>query len=119
MSKYPKAIGPYSIKREHNGLLFLSGQLPIDPKSNELIVDFEEACRMSIKNIKNILAEEELTLDSVIKLTVLTTELHKFDTINKVCEEFFKEKYPARSAYEVSKLPKDASIEIEAIAVRE
>lgn len=119
MQKIPQPIGPYSNTRESNGLLFLSGQLPVDPKTGKIVNDFKDACRRSLNNIKEILAEEKLSMDSVIKLTVLTTELNKFEIINDVFEEFFEDTYPARSAYEVSKLPKNAVIEIEAIVTRE
>lgn len=118
MQEVSQPIGPYSIKREKNGLIFLSGQLPIHPKTGELINDFESACRGCLNNIKDILTLEQIPLSSIIKLTVLTTQLDHMDLINQVFEEFFEQPYPARSAFEVSKLPKNAVIEIEAIVAR-
>ncbi|WP_442198632.1 Rid family detoxifying hydrolase [Senegalia sp. (in: firmicutes)] len=115
MNRVPQPIGPYSNKRNGNGLLFLSGQLPVDPTTGELVEDFEDACYRSLQNIENILKEDRLTIDSILKLTVLTTEIDKFDIINKVFKDFFGDIFPARSVFEVSRLPKNASIEIEAI----
>lgn len=116
MGNIPQPTGPYVNKRETNDLLFISGQLPVDPNTGQLIKDFENACRRSLQNIQNILEDDQLTMNSIVKIKIFTTQLENMAIINEVFEDFFKEKYPARSAIEVAKLPKNAVIEIEAIA---
>lgn len=116
MSKLPKAIGPYSPYRITGNQLYTSGQLPVDPETNELVDGFEAQARQSFKNIQTIMEMEGKTLSDVTKLTVLVSDLANFSTVNSVMEELFSEPYPARTAYQVARLPKDALIEIEAIA---
>lgn len=116
MSKLPKAIGPYSPYRIAGNQLYTSGQLPVDPETNELVEGFEAQARQSFKNIESILELEGKKLSDVVKLTVLVSDLGNFAAVNKVMEDLFVEPYPARTAYQVARLPKDALIEIEAIA---
>ena len=118
--KAPKAIGPYSQAIKHNKLLFTSGQIPLNPNTGLIISeDFKDQVYQCLKNIKGILEEENLSLNCIMKLTVYVTDLENFSKLNEVFEDFFEGKYPSRSAVEVSKLPKDAQIEIEAICYYE
>ena len=118
--KAPKAIGPYSQAIKHNKFLFTSGQIPLNPNTGLIISeDFKDQVYQCLKNIKGILEEENLSLNCIMKLTVYVTDLEKFSKLNEVFEDFFDGKYPSRSAVEVSKLPKDAQIEIEAICYYE
>ena len=115
-SKAPKAIGPYSQAIKIDNLIFTSGQIPLDPKTNTIISDnFQEQVKQCLENIQGILNEESLTIHHIIKLTVYLIDLSRFDELNQVFEVFFKDYYPARSAVEVSRLPKDSQVEIEAI----
>jgi 2-iminobutanoate/2-iminopropanoate deaminase len=112
----PGAIGPYSQGVRVGNLLFISGQLPIDPVTGKMPSTVKEQTRQSIANIKAILAEEGATLDNVVKSTVYLTAMQLFDDMNEVYAEEFKAPYPARSAYAVRELPKQANVEIEVIA---
>lgn len=115
----PAAIGPYSQAVEHNGTIYISGQLPINPATGEFAEgDIKALARQSLTNIKNILAAEGLTMANVVKVTVMMTDMANFAAINEVYAEFFSAPYPARSAYAVAALPKNGLVEIEAIAVR-
>lgn len=118
-SKAPAAIGPYSQAVEHNGTIYISGQLPIDPATGEFAEGGIKAeARQSLTNISNILASEGLTMANVVKVTVMMTDISNFAAVNEVYSEFFTAPYPARSAYAVAALPKNGNIEIEAIAVK-
>ena len=118
--KAPKAIGPYSQAIRHNNLMFTSGQIPINPDTGLIVSeDFKDQVYQSLKNINGILEEENLSLNCIIKLTVYVTDLDNFSKLNETFEDFFKGSYPARSAVEVSRLPKDSQIEIEAICCYE
>lgn len=116
MQTVPSTIGPYSVYRKAGNLLFTSGQLPIDPKTNQLEDDFSDQCKRSLMNIQSILEQENLKMEDIVKATVLLKDLSYFEEVNELFEEVFKKPYPARTAYEVSKLPKNALIEIEVIA---
>ena len=114
----PTAIGTYSQAVKVVGsMVFTSGQIPLDPITGDLVSDeFDEQAIQTLKNIEGILKERKCTIDNLIKLTVYVVDLSNFDILNKVFEDFFnKESYPARSVVEVSKLPKNSQIEIEAI----
>ena len=113
------AIGPYSQAIEACGTVYVSGQLPIDPATGEFAQGGIQAeARQSLTNIKNILAEAGLTMQNVVKVTVLLADISNFAAVNGVYSEFFQAHYPARSAFAVAALPKGANVEIEAIAVR-
>lgn len=114
----PAAIGPYSQAIRHENLVFVSGQLPIDPKSGEMVsADHAEQCRQCLRNVAAVLEEAGASLDLVVKTTVMVTDLAQFAHINMAYAEFFKTNLPARATYEVSALPKGALVEIDAIAV--
>ncbi|MGI6777109.1 MAG: RidA family protein [Acetivibrionales bacterium] len=117
--KAPKAIGPYSQGVAGNGLLFISGQLPINPETGEFSSeDIEGQTRQSLENLRAILEKAGSGIDKVLKTTVFLKDMDDFAKMNKVYGEFFgKGAYPARSAVQVAKLPKDALVEIEAIAI--
>lgn len=114
----PGAIGPYSQAIEVNGMLFLSGQLPIDAATGLMAEGIEEQAKQSLSNIKHILEEAGLTMANVVKTTVFLADMSLFADMNKVYSTFFKGEYPARSAVAVKALPKDALVEIECVAVR-
>lgn len=114
----PGAIGPYSQAIEVNGMLFLSGQLPIDAATGLMAEGIEEQAKQSLSNIKHILEESGLTMANVVKTTVFLADMSLFADMNKVYSTFFQGEYPARSAVAVKALPKDALVEIECIAVR-
>ena len=114
--KAPKAIGPYSQAIKLDKLIFTSGQIPLNPITGNMISDnFEDQVIQVLKNIKGILLEESLSINHIIKLTVYITDLTNFDKLNSIFEIFFSGDYPSRSVVEVSKLPKNSQIEIEAI----
>ena len=114
----PKAIGPYSQAIQAGGLLFLSGQIPIDPKTGELVQgDIRQQTQRVLENIKGILESQGLLLDDVIKVTVFLEDMGNFNPMNEVYASYFSSSPPARSTVEVSKLPRNAGIEIEAIAL--
>ncbi|EFK38968.1 MULTISPECIES: RidA family protein [Peptoniphilus] len=115
--KAPAAVGPYSQAIEVNGLIFTSGQLPIIPESGELINDdIKKATARSLENIKEILQEAGSSLDKVVKVNIFLKDMNDFSSVNEVYSEYFTTNKPARSCVEVSKLPKDGIIEIEAVA---
>ena len=116
----PAAIGPYSQAIEANGIVFVSGQLPIDPATGAFAEGgIKELTRQSLTNMKAILAEAGLTMANVVKTTVFLADMADFAQMNEVYATFFSEgNYPARSAVEVARLPKDALVEIEVIATK-
>lgn len=115
----PAAIGPYSQAIEANGMLFISGQLPVDPTTGEFAPGgITEQTTQSFKNIKAILAEAGMTTDNIVKTTVFLADMSLFAEMNAVYAQQFDETFPARSAFAVKSLPKEALVEIEAIAVR-
>lgn len=117
--KAPSAIGPYSQAVESGGLIFVSGQLPIDMSSGEFPQGIAEQTRASLTNAKSILECAGSSMDKVIKATVFLSDIENFVEMNKVYATFFKEgSYPARSAVEVARIPKDALVEIELIATK-
>ncbi len=113
----PAAIGPYSQAVAAGGLLYISGQLGLDPDSGQLAAGVEAQARRSLENIKAILAEADLTMADVIRTGIFLRDLHNFQKINSIYAEFFASDYPARSTVEVSGLPRDAEVEIEAVAL--
>lgn len=117
--KAPAAIGPYAQAVEIDGLVITSGQLPIDPATGAFPEGIAEQTRQSLTNVKSILAEAGLGMDKVVKTTVFLSDMNNFGAMNEVYAIFFGEGgYPARSAVEVARLPKDALVEIEVIAVK-
>lgn len=115
----PAAIGPYSQAIEAGGMVFVSGQLPIDPSTGAFAEGgIKELTRQSLSNMKAILAEVGLTMDNVVKTTVFLADMADFAEMNEVYASFFQGVCPARSAVAVKTLPKEARVEIECIAVR-
>ncbi|WP_121090101.1 RidA family protein [Helicobacter pylori] len=115
----PKAIGPYSQAIATNDLVFVSGQLGIDASTGEFKgADIHSQTTQSMENIKAILKEAGLGMDSVVKTTILLKSLDDFSVVNGIYGSYFTEPYPARATFQVAKLPKDALVEIEAIAIR-
>ncbi|WP_120909112.1 RidA family protein [Helicobacter pylori] len=115
----PKAIGPYSQAIATNDLVFVSGQLGIDASTGEFKgTDIHSQTTQSMENIKAILKEAGLGMDSVVKTTILLKSLDDFSVVNEIYGSYFTEPYPARATFQVAKLPKDALVEIEAIAIR-
>lgn len=116
--KAPAAIGPYVQAIAVNSLLYTSGQLPIDSQTGEMPETIEEQTKISLNNVKSILEEAGSSMVNVVKTTVFLKNMDHFTAMNEVYESFFAEgSYPARSAIQVAKLPKDALVEIEAVAV--
>ena len=112
----PKAIGPYSQGVLYDNLIFTSGQIPLDVENNIIISkDFSEQVIQVLNNLKNLIESEGSTIEKIIKLNVYLTDLNNFDRLNEIFKDFFKINYPARSVVEVSRLPKEAKIEIDAI----
>ena len=114
----PAAIGPYSQATAGSHLVFTSGQLALDPATGDFVKGgIVEQTRQALTNVKNILESAGATMDQVMKTTVFLSDMNNFAEMNKVYGEFFTEgSYPARSAVEVARLPKDALVEIEALA---
>lgn len=116
--KAPKAIGPYSQAILAGNTLYISGQLPINPETNEMVSGITKQTSMCLNNIKAILLEASFDITDVVKCTVYMKDLNHFGDMNKAYETFFKGHKPARVAFEVARLPKDALIEIDCIAVQ-
>lgn len=113
----PAAIGPYSQAIRTGNVVFISGQLPIDPATGNFAEGgIKELTRQSLNNAKAILAAEGLTMADVVKTTVLMADMADFAEMNEVYAEFFQSPFPARSAFAVKTLPKNARVEIELIA---
>lgn len=115
----PEAIGPYSQAIESNGFLFLSGQIAIDPSTNQIVgSNIESQTRQIFKNIRAVLKAAGTKINNVVKCTVFMTDLNEFNKMNKLYEEEFEGHKPARSTVQVARLPKDVLIEIECVAVK-
>jgi 2-iminobutanoate/2-iminopropanoate deaminase len=116
--KAPKAIGPYSPAVKAGGLVFISGQLGIDPATGQVVEGgIESECRQALTNLKNLLEAAGTNLENVTKATVFLRDINDFQKMNAVYAEFFVANPPARSAIQVGALPRAAAVEIEAIAL--
>lgn len=114
----PAAIGPYSQAIKAGGIVFLSGQIPLDPTSGEMVAgDIQVQTRQVLTNIKAVLSAAGSSLERVVKTTVFLTNMDDFPKMNEVYGEFFSTAPPARSTVEVRRLPRGAAVEIEAIAL--
>jgi 2-iminobutanoate/2-iminopropanoate deaminase len=114
----PKAIGPYSQAIQAGNFLFLSGQIPLDPETGELVKgDIGQQTKQLLENIKGILESQELGMEDVVKVTIFLRDIGNFNRVNEVYATYFPPPAPARSTVEVAKLPRNAEIEIEAIAL--
>lgn len=113
----PKAIGPYSQAVKFADLIFCSGQIPLDPTTMEMVLGgIKEQATQVLLNIKGLLNSQNLDLKDVVKSTIFLTDMNDFAEFNNIYADFFKDHRPARSTVQVSRLPKDALIEIEVIA---
>jgi 2-iminobutanoate/2-iminopropanoate deaminase len=114
----PKAIGPYSQAVKVDGFIFVSGQIPVDPVTNDVIKeDITAQTRQVLKNISSILEAAGAGLHDVVKTTVYLKDLKEFGAINRIYSEFFTAPFPARATVEVTSLPKGVGVEIDAVAV--
>ncbi len=118
----PAAIGPYSqaVLVEAKEMLFISGQIPVDPVSGNIVsTDIKEQATQVLKNIRAILDEAGMDMNNVVKTTIFLKDMNRFAEVNEIYRGFFGESnFPARATVEVSRLPKDVQIEIEAVAIR-
>jgi len=117
-SAAPQAIGPYAQAVAAGGLVFLSGQIALDPERGRLVDgSIEDETRQVLTNLRSVLAADGLTLDAIVRTTVYLTDLADFPRVNQVYAEFFTEPFPARATVQVSGLPRGARVEIDAIAL--
>ena len=117
-NRAPQAIGPYSQAIKANGFLFVSGQIPLDPVSGQIVYGGAESQAYQVlNNLKAILVHEGLDFDNVVKASVFLKDLEDFEIVNKVYAQYFVHEPPARACVQVAKLPRDVSVEIEVIAV--
>jgi len=115
-SSAPAAIGPYSQGVIAGNLLFVSGQIPINPADGSLVSDsLESQANQVFENLRAIIQEAGTSFEHVLNLTIYLTDLENFAAVNKVMENYFSQPYPARATVEVSRLPKDVEVEIDAI----
>jgi len=116
--KAPGAIGPYSQAIMAGNLIYTSGQLPMDAETGEMVAnDIILQTRKSLQNVKAILEEAGSSMDKIVKTTVYLSDMANFGKMNEIYKEFFSGDYPARSAFQVARLPKDALVEIEVVAL--
>ena len=112
----PQAIGPYSQAVKAGNLMFISGQIPLNPKTGDLVSDsIEEQAKQVLNNVQNICEAAGYSLDDIVKISIFLTDLSNFGIVNDVMKEYFSEPYPARATVEVSGLPLGVSIEMDAI----
>ncbi|MDR1603192.1 MAG: RidA family protein [Gracilibacteraceae bacterium] len=113
----PKAIGPYSQAVKANGFLFVSGQIPLDPSTGEIVSGgIESQTKQVLNNVKAILASERLTCQDVVKASIFLKSLDDFDAVNNTYAQYFPAEPPARACVQAAKLPRDVGVEIEVIA---
>jgi 2-iminobutanoate/2-iminopropanoate deaminase len=116
--KAPKPIGPYSQAIRAENFIFLSGQIPIDPKTGELVKgDIRQQTQQVLENMKGVLESQGLGMEDVVKVNIFLKDMGNFNQMNEVYATYFSSSPPARSTVEVSRLPRDVDLEIEAIAV--
>ncbi len=114
----PQAVGPYSQGVEANGILFLAGQIPLDPSGNMVPGGITEQTERVLQNIQALLAAAGLSFNDVVKSTVFLSDMNNFAAMNAVYAKYYTANPPARSTVQVARLPKDALVEIETIAIR-
>lgn len=116
----PKPVGPYSTAVKAGSFIFISGQIPLDPATNTVIPGgITEQAKRVLENIRLILEDNGLSLSSVVRTTIYLKDMGQFAAVNEVYGSYFTEAYPARVTVEVSRLPKDVDVEIDAIAAME
>ena len=114
----PQAIGPYSQAVKAGNLMFISGQIPLDPKTGDLVSEsIDEQAKQVLNNIKSICEAAGQSIDDIVKISIFLTDLENFAIVNEVMKEYFAEPYPARATVEVSGLPLGVNVEIEAIVL--
>lgn len=117
-SNAPAAIGPYSQAIEVNGMVYTSGQIPVNPATGEIADSIEGQARQVMENVKNLLDAAGTSMGNVVKTTVFIKDMNDFGKINEIYAEYFEGACPARSCVEVARLPKDVLMEMEAVAVK-
>ncbi len=117
-SNAPAAIGPYSQAIEVNGMVYTSGQIPVNPATGEIADSIEGQARQVMENVKNLLEAAGTNMGNVVKTTVFIKDMNDFGKINEIYAEYFEGACPARSCVEVARLPKDVLMEMEAVAVK-
>jgi len=114
----PEAIGPYSQAVVANGMVYAAGQVPLDPKTGQIVPgDIRAQTKRVMENLKAVLGAAGSSMDKVVKTTVFLRDLNDFGTMNEIYGEYFRESPPARSTVQVAKLPREAAVEIEVIAL--
>ena len=114
----PQAIGPYSQAVKAGNLMFISGQIPLDPKTGDLVSQsIEDQAKQVLENVKSICEAAGCSLDDIVKISIFLTDLSNFAIVNDMMKEYFSEPYPARATVEVSGLPLGVNVEIEAIVL--
>ena len=114
----PQAIGPYSQAVKAGNLMFISGQIPLDPKNGDLVSQsIEDQAKQVLENVKSICEAAGCSLDDIVKISIFLTDLSNFAVVNDMMKEYFSEPYPARATVEVSGLPLGVNVEIEAIVL--
>ena len=116
--KAPAAIGPYSQGLDLGNMVFVSGQIPVNPETGIIPEDVEAQAHQSLTNLKNVLAAAGLGMENVVKTVVFLADLGDFAVVNRIYESYFKAPFPARSCVQVAAIPKGCKLEIECIAVR-
>lgn len=114
----PKAIGPYSQAIQYGDMLFISGQLGINPKTNELPDDIETQTKYSMENLKAILEETGMSFNDVVQTHIFLKDIRDFQKVNEIYARYFESDYPARATMQVAALPKDGKVEIEMVACK-
>jgi 2-iminobutanoate/2-iminopropanoate deaminase len=117
--KAPKAIGPYNQAVEINSTVYVSGQIPLDPVSNEIVAGgIVEQTEQVFKNLSSVLSSAGYSLNDVVKTTCMLTDLSNFGTFNEIYAKYFTKDFPARATFQVSALPKGVLVEVDAIAAK-
>tara|TARA_B100001250_G_C19561672_1_gene683585 strand:- start:59 stop:439 length:381 start_codon:yes stop_codon:yes gene_type:complete len=114
----PYPIGPYSQAIKYNNIIFISGQIAMEPKTNKLITNnIEQETRLVMENIRNILTASNSNFDNVVKCSIFLSNMNLFESVNKIYASYFNDPYPARETIAVKTLPKNVNVEISAIAM--
>lgn len=116
--KAPAAIGPYSQAIEANGVIYVSGQLPIDPATGKMPAEVADQAKQSLENIKAILEAAGSGMDQVVMVNIFVQDMNHFKVVNDIYAKYFTANFPARATVQVARLPRDALVEISAIAVK-
>ena len=116
--KAPKPIGPYSQCVKSGNIIFISGQIAINPQTNKIITkNISDETKMVMENLKNILKECNCTFENIVKCSIFLSDMNLFEKVNEIYSQYFSKPFPARETIEVRKLPKNVNLEISAIAI--